>query len=303
MIITDKRKKRKGLADRIQEIGQGTQSKVDRAAEVLKGESVSPAESVAQKAKILPSTWLFPPTNGFITTQSIATAYKYVEICRMRENIVSAVKKDNGKTVVFTGPLNNVGNTFLTCVVGLNAAFFTNMRVLLVDMDLGRPSLHVHFSLQREKGFAKVACESYQLYDVIKATEHSKLSIITVSQHRENSSRFLNKAFLKQFVQEIKKDFDIVIFDTSPVLINNKNNIDPVILSSICDATNIVVQDCKTTKSELRDTVAALRQAGGKVSGVIYNRQFSKSLSARALTRFLIHFYPRSSLASNGSRK
>ena len=70
------------------------------------------------------------------------------------------------------------------------------------------------------------------------------------------------------------KHFDLILFDTSPVLVQNRNNVDPALLSLVCDMVIIVVQDKKTTKTELENAVGALPQGRGKVSGIVYNHRF-----------------------------
>ncbi len=61
---------------------------------------------------------------------------------------------------------------------------------------------------------------------------------------------------------------------TSPLLNQNKNNVDPVFLSLTCDMVIMVVQDKVTTTDQLTAAVGNITRDGGTVDGVVYNHQF-----------------------------
>jgi len=200
--------------------------------------------------------------------------YNYAEIHRIRESIVTALQEKNQRTLLITSPHDDAGNTFLISLLGFNMASFSKLRVLLVDLNLRRPELHLPFGLRMEKGFTEVATGSLEWKETIKDTKLLRLKIMTAGQTNGNLYHFLNHTLLDGMIQKMKEDFDLILFDTSPVLAWNKNNVDPVLLSVICDMVIIVVQDKKTPKNELRDAVVAITQGGGPIKGIIYNRQF-----------------------------
>lgn len=76
----------------------------------------------------------------------------------------------------------------------------------------------------------------------------------------------------------MKKDFDLILLDTSPILSQNRNNVDPALLSIVCDKVLIEIQGKKTTKNQLDEAFTAITQGGGKVDGIIYNQQFGSLL-------------------------
>jgi tyrosine-protein kinase Etk/Wzc len=200
--------------------------------------------------------------------------YNYAEIHRIRESIVTALQEKNKKTVLITSPHDDAGNTFLISLLGFNIASFSNLRVLLVDLNMRRSELHLPFGLKMEKGFTEVASGLLNWKETIKDTKLLGLKIMTAGQTNGDLYRFLNHTLLDGMIQKMKEDFDLILFDTSPVLAWNRNNVDPVLLSVICDMVIIVVQDKKTPKNELRDAIVAITQGGGTIKGIIYNRQF-----------------------------
>lgn len=201
-------------------------------------------------------------------------AYNYVEVHRIRENIVDMLQEQNQKTVMIASPHDDAGNTFLVSVLGINTARFSNLRILLVDLNLRRPQLHIPFGLKIEKGFSEVVSGLVEWKSVIKDTELAGLKIMTAGELNSELYRFINRYLLESLIDKVKSDFDLIIIDTSPLLIHNKNNVDPSLLSLVCDMVVIVVQDKKTTKSELENAIAAIPQGSKKISGMVFNHQF-----------------------------
>lgn len=212
--------------------------------------------------------------NGIPLNKAVNAAYGYAEIHRLRENIVNILLREKQKTLLVTSPHDNAGNTFLVSVLGFNIAYFSKMRVLLVDMNMRRPQLNIPFDLKLEDGFSEVASGLVNIKDVIKDTSLPSLNVITGGRPEAELSRFLKRSLLDNLITELKKYFDIILFDTSPVLVQNRNNVDPTFLSLICDKVIIVVQGKKTTKAELENAVSAIPQGRAKISGLVYNHQF-----------------------------
>jgi protein-tyrosine kinase len=206
--------------------------------------------------------------------EKLSKAYRYAEINRIRENVVKALQANKQKTVMITSPHDDAGNTFLVSVLGFNAAYFTNMSVVLIDMNMRRPFLHKAFGLTLAGGFNEIAMDLMDWRDAIKDTGLAELKVITAGEPSRELSFFLNRAFIKSMLKDIRNEFELVIIDTSPVLISNINNVDPVYLSTVCDMLILVVQDKMTSKAMLIDAVDTIRDGGGDVDAIVYNRQF-----------------------------
>ena len=204
----------------------------------------------------------------------LRNGYVYSEINRIRENVVAAVEKENRKTVVFTSPHDDAGTTFLITLLGFNVAYFTSMKTLLVDLNMRRPQLHIPFNLEQGDGFTEVAAGFLKWEDAVKDTGLSELKMLTAGKRDNELYLTLTPSFLEDMIQGMKKEFDLILFDTSPLLNQNKNNVDPVFLSLACDMVVMVVQDKVTTADQLTDAVAAVTRDGGTVDGVVYNHQY-----------------------------
>ena len=204
----------------------------------------------------------------------LRNGYVYSEVNRIRENVVAAVEKENRKTVVFASPHDDAGTTFLITLLGFNVAYFTSMKTLLVDLNMRRPQLHIPFGLEYENGFTEVAAGTLQWEDAIKDTGLSELKMLTAGKRDNELYLTLTPSFLENMISGMKRDFDLILFDTSPLLNQNKNNVDPVFLSLTCDMVIMVVQDKVTTTDQLTTAVGNITRDGGTVDGVVYNHQF-----------------------------
>jgi len=209
-----------------------------------------------------------------VLIKKISKAYRYAEINRIRDNVVKDLQEKKQKSIMITSPHDDAGNTFLVSVLGFNVAYFTDMSVLLLDLNMRRPKLHTAFGVSLADGFNEIAMGLLDWRDAIKDTGLADLKMITAGQPSNDLSFFLNRAFIKEMINDIKDEFDLVFLDTSPVLTSNINNVDPTYLSTVADMVILVVQDKITTKAILVEAVDTIKDGGGEIDGIVYNRQF-----------------------------
>jgi len=207
------------------------------------------------------------------SSRLVNKTFDYAEVHRIREGIVGELQKQHFKTVMVASPHDDAGNTFLVSVLGYNIARFSAMKVLLVDLNMRRPQLHLSFGLEIGKGFSAVASGLLPWKEALKDTTLKGLQIMTAGRLDTDLSPFLTRSLLDDLIREMKEEFDLILFDTSPLLVQNRSNVDPALLSLICDMVVIVVQDKRTTKAELENAIAAIPQGTGKIRGIVYNHQ------------------------------
>ena len=213
-------------------------------------------------------------------------AFDYVEVHRLKEKLLADMQKDNQNIIMITSPHDLAGCTFIAFMLGFSAASFSQIRVLLVDLNMRKPELHRPFGLRLENGFTEVSSGSLYWKDAIKNTSFGSLKILTAGRQDIRLSFALKHSKTREILAEMKDAYDLIIFDTSPVLAHNRQNIDPAFLGLISDIVIVVVQDKITKKSELVDTVDTITNSGGKIHGIVYNQQFKLKSVPRLLRRF-----------------
>jgi len=142
-------------------------------------------------------------------------------------------------------------------------------KVILVDCDLRRASLHKLFGLLAAPGVTDVLLGHSALDDALQPyPDVENLSLLTAGSVPPNPSELLNSRAFRNLVTELSDLADIVIFDSSPVLIAA----DSAILSSIVDGTILVLEGGGTKKAAAQRAVEMLRQARAKIVGFVYNK-------------------------------
>ncbi len=228
------------------------------------------------KRKALSQSLFKPLENGTcppLSPQLIKQAFNYAEVYRIREKVLTSLGGVFHKKVVMAAsPYDNTGNTFMVSVLGLNAAAYTQLNLLLVDLNMRRPQLHIPFGLPLENGFGDIAQGTVHWSDVVKDTELPNLKLISAGAPIKNMAQYLNKDFLESFLEDIKNEFDMVLLDTSPVLVRNRNNVDPILLGRMSDVIIVITRNKHTSRAALVNTVQAIAQDGGNIVGIVYNQ-------------------------------
>jgi capsular exopolysaccharide synthesis family protein len=192
----------------------------------------------------------------------IAEAYRrlYIKLQFSRD--------DQGiQNLMITSPKAGAGKS----TTSLNLAFTTaqaGKRTLVVDADLRRPSLHDKLGLPEGPSLLELLSEDESRWDSERFfTGFENLYVITgipVSQPAE----LLGSRKMIDLVERFRSEFDIVIFDTPPVL----GAVDPVLLSRQCDGVIVVASADGTDMDSLKQSIDELRSVGANVLGTVLNR-------------------------------
>jgi succinoglycan biosynthesis transport protein ExoP len=182
----------------------------------------------------------------------------------LRTNIHFATVDAPARTLLVTSPNPGEGKT----TTAANLAFAMAMdgkKVILVDTDLRRPSLHKLLDLPLVPGLSDVLLGQAPLAPV---EIMSGLSVLCAGSTPPNPGELINSRKFRNLVTTLSDDADIVIFDSSPVLVAA----DSAILASQMDGTIIVVETGSTKKAAARRSLDLLRQARATILGVAYNK-------------------------------
>lgn len=186
----------------------------------------------------------------------------------LRTNIDFSPIKGELKTLMLTSTAPGEGKT--TTAANLSVVFAQQgKRVLLVDADLRKPSLHFTFNVSNSRGLTSVLTGQVPLDAAILPGGVENLSILTSGPIPPNPAELLGSMSFARFFEEVKKQFDIIIYDTPPILAVT----DGQIIANKCDGTLLVVSAGKTAKVEALRAKELLKKARGKLLGAILNRK------------------------------
>jgi succinoglycan biosynthesis transport protein ExoP len=138
---------------------------------------------------------------------------------------------------------------------------------LLVDADLRRPSQHRIFGVENTIGLSDYLTKDIQLEDVVQETKLNNLYFMPSGLLPSDAVGILNSQRMLDMIQDAKNRFDVVFFDSPPIL----GVSDASVLSSEVDLTIMVVQHRRFPKSMIQRVKMAIDNVGGKTLGVVLN--------------------------------
>ncbi|MFZ1917436.1 MAG: polysaccharide biosynthesis tyrosine autokinase [Terriglobales bacterium] len=142
------------------------------------------------------------------------------------------------------------------------------VRVLLVDADLRRPSVHKTLGMGPRSGLSNVLTGSATLQQTITISPLvPNLFILPAGTPPPNPAELLASANMRDLITELREQFDHIVLDTPPTL----SVTDAVVLSPRADATILVIRSGQTTKQALRRSRDILMQVNAHVAGVLLN--------------------------------
>jgi capsular exopolysaccharide synthesis family protein len=190
----------------------------------------------------------------------------------IRTNVqYSSVDKEL-KTLMVTSSGPGEGKS--TTVANLAVVFAQlGKKVLLVDADLRKPTVHRSFGVNNLFGFTTVLTKQATLANSVLETEEKDLYILTSGPIPPNPAELLSSKSMEQFMEEAKEQFDYVLFDTPPLLAVA----DPQILANKVDGSIFVVYSGRTQIDQAKKAKELLENAQSKLIGVVLNHKEMKN--------------------------
>jgi tyrosine-protein kinase Etk/Wzc len=140
-------------------------------------------------------------------------------------------------------------------------------RVLLVDADLRRPTVHKKLGLPREPGLVQELFTDEGLAPDALEQVADDLYVLPAGSLAPNPSELVGSRRMRELIEDMRAKFDIIIFDAPPILAAT----DAVLLSTQCDATLVIARAGETKDFELQSAMTALADVGTKPSGLVLN--------------------------------
>lgn len=184
---------------------------------------------------------------------------------RLRTNIEYSSFDDKYKVIVVTSSFPEEGKSTTAGNLAISMSD-TEKKVLLIDCDIRKPSLHKKFKISNSKGLTELIMGKSS-FDEVSYKYNENLTVITSGSKVPNPSELLASEVMNIFLQEARENFDYVVIDTPPVQLVT----DAQILSSKADGTLLVVKAESTKKNQVASSVGLLRKVNATVMGTVLN--------------------------------
>jgi capsular exopolysaccharide synthesis family protein len=184
----------------------------------------------------------------------------------LRTNILFSRKDEKLNTVAVVSAGAGEGKS--TTVFNLASVFAqSKQRTLIVDSDLRRPTLHKMLGVTNGLGLTNYLLKQNTLEEVIQTTELPALDFLASGKLPSSSLGILNSAQMKDLINELKRRYDFVFFDSPPIM----GVSDASILASEVDMTLQVIQYRRYPQPMNIRAKQLIEKVGGNLVGIVLN--------------------------------
>ncbi|WP_214825765.1 CpsD/CapB family tyrosine-protein kinase [Exiguobacterium algae] len=141
-------------------------------------------------------------------------------------------------------------------------------RVLLIDCDMRKPTVHFTFQLPARFGLSTVLAKRVTFDRSVQSTQVSKLHLLPAGPIPPNPSELLASDMMTEILEDVKKHYDLIILDAPPLM----QVADSRILASQADGTILVVSSDNSNRDYVVKAKEQLVMSGAHMLGVVMNK-------------------------------
>ena len=211
---------------------------------------------------------LFNKNKNSILITQISTSFSFIEtIKKIRFKLEKYCKENDCKTILITSSLENEGKSTVSSNIALSLGM-NNRKVLLIDGDLRKPSLHLIFKDSSEYGINHILSNKKSLMDCIVHNDNYNLDILF--GHGELVSNLDFEDF-KNIIKEAKQVYDYIIIDSAPIHLVSDTKL-------MCLCSDVVILNIRqnySSLSVLEDTIDSISNTKTPIIGGILTYSYS----------------------------
>lgn len=207
--------------------------------------------------------WMRKKKNAGLVAQQ-APRSAFAEAYRTLRTNIRFLAGNGLKTLVVTSAGPGEGKS--TTIVNLSFVFSqSGRRVLLVDADMRRPTIHTYFNLPNERGLSTILAGEHTLDALVREGPNDKLHVLTSGPAPVDPAEMLESPAMNSFLTQASAKYDLVIFDAPPVIAVT----DACVLGARVDGVMLLVGLNKVTHKAARHAFKLLQAANVRVWGMV----------------------------------
>lgn len=193
------------------------------------------------------------------TSFHVQEAYK-----ASRTNTMFSIPGKGCKKVVVTSSFPGEGKS--TTCINLAITFAqTGSKVLVIDADLRKPTVHRKLEVNNERGLAHLLGNFCHIKETIIPSKYENLDVILAGHLPPNPAELLASEAMKNILDTLGGHYDYIFLDTPPLNVVT----DATVLSNIVSGTILVVRQGETHHKDVQDALSKLEFANAKILGLI----------------------------------
>lgn len=183
----------------------------------------------------------------------------------LRTNVQFASIDNPMKSLVITSPGPSEGKTTTSINLALSFAEMGH-KVLLIDADLMKPKHHTLFDIDSSPGLVDLILNDLKFDEVVKKS--GNLDVLPVGENPSAHAELFSSIKMAFFMNEVEKHYDIIIYDTPPILLLT----DSLIIASKVDGVVLVVKQNATDRRAIGGAIDALHKVNANLLGLLLNQ-------------------------------
>ncbi len=216
----------------------------------------------------------------------------------LRTNLQFADVNNKIQTILVTssGPGEGKSTTAANLAIAMS---MQGAKTVLIDADMRRPVIHKVFEAEKDKGLSNILIGKLSIEDAVQPTRIQNLEVITSGILPPNPAEMMGSTHMKRFIADLKKRYDVLIFDTPPLIAVT----DAAVLSKEMDGVLLVVKSGHTHKEAMMRGVDLLRNVRSRILGVLLNNVSRENTYGSYYYYYYYHYYDYYGQASSKNGK
>lgn len=190
----------------------------------------------------------------------IAEAYN-----SLATNIKYTKEGFNNKSILITSSTIGEGSTTTSANLAMSLAT-GNKKVILLEGDLRRPSLHNIFKVKNDIGLTNVILKKINIDSAVKKFNNN-LDILTAGEGVLNPIEIIDSDKMNLLLEDLKSKYDYVVIDTPPL----QSVTDAQILSTKVDSIILVVRAEEVKKDTVKESISLVNRVDRDIMGIVFN--------------------------------
>lgn len=171
------------------------------------------------------------------------------------------------RTIMVTSAFPGEGKTLVAANLAVNLAMGVREKVLLVDCDLRRPSLHKMLGYRNDAGLHDYLTGKRTLEELLIKTKIEKLTLLTAGKPAARPADLLASSTMKRFLADMKEKSDdlFVVLDGAPCHVMAE----AAVLANYVDGIVFVIMAKRSPRQVIKESTERLGRE--KILGIVFN--------------------------------
>lgn len=184
----------------------------------------------------------------------------------LRTNIQFSAIDEEIKTIMVTSAGQGEGKS--TTTINLAVAYAqADKRVIIIDADLRKPTLHHSFQISNRHGLTNLLTNQAELSTVIVSSEQDNLDLLPSGPIPPNPSEILASKRMTTLLEQLGEQYDVILIDTPPALAVT----DSQVIATRCDGVILVIDQGKVKREIAQKAKANLEHVQARILGIVLN--------------------------------